>query len=63
MLLQKTADGKPAGTSPAEAKPAAAPAPAKSEHHAMGEDLVEVANYDGQWKPTGGGAPADGKKQ
>jgi len=53
---------KPAEVKPAEAKPATAPGPANSEHHAMGEDLVEVANYDGQWKPTAGGAPADGKK-
>jgi hypothetical protein len=46
------------------AAPAASPAPAppapasaeKTEHAALGEDIVVVATYDGKWKPE------DGKK-
>jgi len=44
---------------PAE-KPTA-PSPVKSEHIGIGEDLIEVATYDGKWKPTGSVSPDDAK--
>ncbi|HEV2692451.1 MAG TPA: response regulator [Verrucomicrobiae bacterium] len=36
--------------------PAPGPEPEKSEHVAIGEELIEVATYDGKWKPAASGA-------
>jgi len=47
---------KKSETKPADAvKPVEAPKPAPdSQHVAMGEELIEVAHYDGKWKPVDG---------
>ncbi|MDR3459683.1 MAG: response regulator [Verrucomicrobiae bacterium] len=44
---------------PAE-KPVAAPVQ-NSEHVGIGEDLIEVAMYDGKWKAVGGGASSEAR--
>jgi len=52
-VVLKNPDGTPAAAKPADtAKPEETP-PA-SEHIAIGEELVEVAHYDGKWKPSDG---------
>jgi len=66
-VLLKSPGDKPVKT----VVPAAAPTPAtpaesaspNSEHVAMGEELVEVATYDGEWKPAAPAPPKEPKPE
>ena len=51
VLLQKPAETT--AEKPAEV-------PSNNEHIAIGEELVEVATYDGKWRPAGAGTPTSG---
>ncbi len=46
---------KPAAAVAAPAPPPPSPTPeGKTEHAALGDDIIVVATYDGEWKPEGG---------
>ena len=60
-VLLKNPDDKPAEAPASAPAPTPAAAPANSEHIAMGEELVEVATYDGEWKPAAGVKPVEPK--